>query len=195
MVTSRFLLDTKVLSEPLKSTPNPSVITKLRRHRHEMTATTIVWHELWFGCYRLPMSRKRQHIEQYLNEVVLPYIPILPYNQAVAEWHAQERARLVSLGQSPPFVDGQIAAIAYAHDMIVVTRNEGDFQRFDDITVENCFLLDVHQERHDEEEQTQQHTNVPNLEEPLILLCQVQISLHATPSWLWGGEYPVCSYG
>ncbi len=70
------------------------------------------------------------------------YIPILPYNQAAAEWHARERARLTRIGQSPPFVDGQIAAIANAHGVIVVTRNEGDFQRFDEITVENWFLPD-----------------------------------------------------
>lgn len=167
MVTPRYLLDTNVLSEPLKPEPNPSVITHLHRHRHEMTTATVVWHELWFGCYRLPTSRKRQRIEQYLNEVVRPHIAILPYNQAAAEWHAEERARLVTLGQSPPFVDGQIAAIAYMHDMIVVTRNEDDFQRFAGIAVENWFLPDVHQEGHDEEEQEQHNTNVSGLEEPL----------------------------
>ena len=142
MVTPRYLLDTNMLSEPLKPQPNPVVIKKLHQHRHEIATATIVWHELWFGCYRLPISRNRQHIEQYLNEVVLPYLPILPYNQAAAEWHARERARLESIGQSPPFVDGQIAAIANAHDVIVVTRNEGDFQRFNEISVENWFLPD-----------------------------------------------------
>jgi tRNA(fMet)-specific endonuclease VapC len=151
MVTPRYLLDTNVLSEPLKPEPNPSVIAQLHRHRHEMTTATIVWHELWFGCYRLPMSRKRQRIEQYLNEVVLPFIPILPYNQAAAEWHAEERSRLVSIGQPPPFVDGQIAAVAHAHDMIVVTRNEDDFQRFTGITVENWFLPDLLQKGHNGE--------------------------------------------
>ena len=142
MVTPHYLLDTNMLSEPLKPQPNPAVIEKLHRHRHEIATATIVWHELWFGCYQLPLSRKRQHIEQYLNEVVLPYIPILPYNQSASEWHARERARLASIGQTPPFVDGQIAAIANAHGVIVVTRNEGDFRRFDGISVENWFLPD-----------------------------------------------------
>jgi tRNA(fMet)-specific endonuclease VapC len=143
MVTPRYLLDTNMLSEPLKPQPHPRVIQKLQRHRHEIATATVVWHELWFGCYRLPVSRKRQQIEQYLNEIVSPYIPVLPYNQAAAEWHAAERARLMHLGQSPPFVDGQIAAIAKAHDVIVVTRNEADFQRFSEIVVENWFLPDV----------------------------------------------------
>ncbi len=142
MVTLQYLLETNILSEPLKPQPHPLVMEKLQLHRHGIATAAVVWHELWFGCYRLPRSRRRQQIEHYLNEVVLPYIPVLPYNQAAAEWHAAERARLMSLGQSPPFVDGQIAAIANVHDVTVATRNEGDFEGFTGLTVENWFLLD-----------------------------------------------------
>ena len=74
MVTPRYLLDTNLLSEPLKAQPNPAAIAKLQRHRHEIATAT---------------------------------------------------------------------AIAKAHDAIVVTRNEGDFQRFAEITVENWFLPDA----------------------------------------------------
>jgi len=35
------------------------------------------------------------------------------YNEDAAKWHACERARLQSIGKTPPFVDGQIAAITY----------------------------------------------------------------------------------
>ena len=142
MVAPRYLLDTNILSEPLKPRPNAAVIQKLQYHRHELATATVVWHELWFGCYRLPVSRRRQRIEQYLQGVVLPYIPLFPYNQTSAEWHASERARLMELGQSPPFVDGQMASVAHAHDLIVVTGNEEDFQRFTEIVVENWFLSD-----------------------------------------------------
>jgi hypothetical protein len=51
--------------------------------------------------------------------------------------------------------------------MIVITRNEDDFRRFADITVENWFLPDAHQEGHDKEEHEQHNTNVSSLEEPL----------------------------
>jgi tRNA(fMet)-specific endonuclease VapC len=66
----------------------------------------------------------------------------LPYNQAAAEWHAAERARLSNIGQPPPFADGQIAAIAKVNDLIVVTANDSDFKRFAEISVENWFLPD-----------------------------------------------------
>jgi tRNA(fMet)-specific endonuclease VapC len=142
MVKRRYLLDTNILSEPLRPQPNPMVIRKLQHYSYELATATIVWHELWFGCYRLPVSRKRQRIEQYLQNVVLPHLPLMPYTQAAAEWHAEERARLTNIGQAPPFADAQIAAIAKVNDMIIVTANTSDFDRFADIAVENWFLSD-----------------------------------------------------
>ena len=115
---------------------------RLERHYHEVATAAVVWHELRFGCCRLPISRRRQRIEQYLNEVVLPHLPLFPYDQAAADWHAEERARLSGIGLAPPFADGQIAAIAKVHDLIVVTANVDDFKHFSDITVENWFLPD-----------------------------------------------------
>ncbi len=62
-------------------------------------------------------------------------MPILDYDRAAAEWHASERARLAAKGETPPFVDGQIAAIARVHDLMLVTFNAGDFKRFEGIRV------------------------------------------------------------
>jgi tRNA(fMet)-specific endonuclease VapC len=84
---------------------------------------------------RLPRSRRRAAIERYLEGVVLATMPILDYDSVAAEWHARERARLVAQGETPPFVDGQIAAIAHAHDLTLVTFNVVDFKRFDGIRV------------------------------------------------------------
>ncbi len=39
--------------------------------------------------------------------------------------------------QPPPFVDGQIAAIAYVNNLILVTRNIEDFKNFADLKLEN----------------------------------------------------------
>jgi tRNA(fMet)-specific endonuclease VapC len=53
----------------------------------------------------------------------------LDYTTEAADWHAHERARLSQVGQTPPYADGQIAAIA-AVNHLVVTRNVTDFERF-----------------------------------------------------------------
>jgi len=109
----------------------------LQEHEAAIATTTIVWHELLFGCERLPASKKRQTIEKYLKEVVQLNIPILPYDASSAAWHATERARLVSIGKTPPFADGQIAAIAKVNGLILVTNNVADYTDFLGIQVEN----------------------------------------------------------
>ena len=69
------------------------------------------------------MSRRRDAIERYLEDVALASFPILDYDRAAAEWHARERVRLETAGKTPPFIDGQIAAIASVHDLVLVTAN------------------------------------------------------------------------
>ncbi len=65
-------------------------------------------------------------MERYLDEVVLTTMPILNYDRVAAEWHAGERARLAARRETPPFVNGQIAAIAHVHELILVTFNDSD---------------------------------------------------------------------
>lgn len=136
-MTLKYLLDTNVVSEPLRPAPHPKILGHLQRHPTEMAIASVVWHELWFGCYRLPPSAKRMAIETYLNQVIAPALPILPYDQKAAEWHAAERTRLASAGKTPSFADGQIAAIAKISDLILVTLNLADYAAFEDIRLED----------------------------------------------------------
>jgi len=131
----KFLLDTNIVSEPLRPAPAQAILDKLRRHRDEIAIDAVVWHELRFGCHRLPPSAKRDAIQRYLDQVILPSMPILPYDQRSAEWHAVERARLAAAGKTPPFVDGQIAAVAPVNGLALVTRNMADFAHFQGLRV------------------------------------------------------------
>lgn len=133
----KYLLDTSVLSEPLKLVPDKSVIFMLEKRQHEIVTAAPIWHELQYGCRRLPRSRKREVIEIFLADVVRKNMLILPYDDRAAEWHAKERARLSKKGKPPPFVDGQIAAITKVNDLILVTRNIVDFKSFSGLKSEN----------------------------------------------------------
>lgn len=66
-----------------------------------------------------------------------PALPILPYDAAAAEWHADERVRLEKAGTPRPFIDGQVAAIARVNGLVLVTANVKDFRFFDALTVED----------------------------------------------------------
>jgi tRNA(fMet)-specific endonuclease VapC len=68
---------------------------------------------------------------------VLASFPVLAYDEAAAQWHGIERARLEGLGKPAPYADGQIAAIAHVNELTLVTVNTKDFARFKDVDVEN----------------------------------------------------------
>lgn len=134
-MTIRYLLDTNVLSEPVRPSPHPRVLSRLREHGEEIATAAPVWNELLFGYERLPPSRKREAIASYLFRAVRASVPILPYDQAAAEWHAAERAKLTASGRPPAFVDGQIAAIAKVNELVLVTSNRSHFAGFGDLQV------------------------------------------------------------
>jgi tRNA(fMet)-specific endonuclease VapC len=137
MVSLIYLLDTNVVSEPLRPAPNQKILDRLQQHQSEIAIASVIWHELLFGCYRLPPSVKRTAIETYLRQVIAPTIPILPYDTQAAEWHAAERTRLTSIGRTPSFADGQIAAIARINQLIVITINRTDYTDYQGVRVED----------------------------------------------------------
>lgn len=87
----------------------------------------------------MPESNRRRAIEAYLQEDVKVKLPILPYTQEAAEWFARERARLITIGFTPSYVDGKIAAIAAVNNLILVTRNLSDYANFQNLIIENRF--------------------------------------------------------
>jgi tRNA(fMet)-specific endonuclease VapC len=123
------------LSEPIKSRPSQRALEAFSAHDGELATCSIVWHELCYGVARLSTSKKRRAIEAYLDEAVRRSLPILPYDEEAAAWHARERARLAKRGLPPSATDGQIAAIARVNDLVLVTANLKDFRRFQGLKV------------------------------------------------------------
>jgi tRNA(fMet)-specific endonuclease VapC len=135
-LSTLYLLDANVISEVERPRPNAGVVAAWRERQYEIATAAPAWHELLFGVYRLPRSRRRMQLEVAYRRLQNT-LPILPYSTAAAEWHAAERARLVTLGRTPPFVDGQIAAIAYTNGLTLVTANVEDFSLFRGLRVED----------------------------------------------------------
>lgn len=108
----KYLLDTNVISELTKKRPNSKVIAQYKTYQSEIAIASPIWHELLFGCMRIPVSKNRDYFENFLYQVIQPSMPILPYNETAALWHARERYRLAKQGKMPTFVDGQIASVA-----------------------------------------------------------------------------------
>jgi tRNA(fMet)-specific endonuclease VapC len=132
----RYLLDTSTLSWAIAPTPNRRVVDRLSKESPTCAVAAPVWHELSYGCARLPAGKRRQELEAFL-EVVAASFPILPYDRAASSWHARERARLEKAGRPAPFVDAQIASIAHVANLTLVTANPRDFATFKGLRVQD----------------------------------------------------------
>jgi len=135
-----YLLDTNILSEPLKPEANANVVNRLLQQAEHITTAAPVIYEIVKGAKRLPESKKRTEIFRYLDEFVYPQVPILPYDKRAAILHGHLQATLSLKGQTAPLIDSQIAAIAQVNQLILVTRNISDFQGFEDLKLENWFV-------------------------------------------------------
>ncbi|BAW97441.1 PilT domain-containing protein [[Synechococcus] sp. NIES-970] len=140
-MTLKFLLDTNILLEPLQLVPNLKVLLSLEKHQHEVATASLVIHELVFGYQRLPSSKKRERIAQYVQNLLHGGLKVFDYDQRAAIWHGQVRAYLGAQGKTPSWVDSQIGAIAVVNSLTLVTRNTKDFQCFEDLELVNWFSL------------------------------------------------------
>jgi tRNA(fMet)-specific endonuclease VapC len=136
-LTLAYLLDTNVVSSPISKQPDQGIVERLERDGSACAIAAVTWHELVHGVRRLPKGKRRQALEAYLDDVVRAAFPVLPYDEAAASWHGEERARLEAKGRRAPFVYGQIAAIAVVNRLTLVTLNVADFKGFKELPVED----------------------------------------------------------
>lgn len=131
-----YLLDANVLSLPMKPAPKSVLLRRFEQIEPSSFVASTALCELRFGVLRLPNGRRRDDLIDYL-EAYLSGHAVLEYDRAAAEWHAAERVRLERLGQTPPFADGQIAAVAAVNELTLVTLNPRDFERFEGVRIES----------------------------------------------------------
>lgn len=125
------LLDTNVVSEPLRPAPNAQVVAWMDAQALEtlfLSAITVA--ELRAGVALLPAGKRRAGLLENLETRVLPLFAgrVLPFDlgctQAYAKLTAQARTSGLAIGSA----DGYIAAIAAANGLAVATRDVRPFQ-------------------------------------------------------------------
>ncbi|NDP39740.1 MAG: type II toxin-antitoxin system VapC family toxin [Rhodoferax sp.] len=125
------ILDTNVVSEPLKREPNATVLDWLNAQEPQtLYLTTVNLAELLAGVEVLPAGRRRDALRQALTAQLEPLFEgrILPFDNKAAEAFARVNASVVVSGNTISFADCAIAAIARAHGYSVATRNVRDFK-------------------------------------------------------------------
>jgi predicted nucleic acid-binding protein len=125
------LLDTNVISEPLRLSADAGVLSWIDAQIVEtLFLSTISLAELRFGIAALPPGKRRDTLHASVEQRVLPLFTgrILSFDEAAAETYATLRARARASGQAIASADGYIAAIAIAHGLMVATRDTGPFE-------------------------------------------------------------------
>ena len=126
-----FLLDTNVVSEVAKPAPDPNVVAFLAE-RIDLWLSIVVIHELEHGVRLMPDGRRRDARRATLAALTAGFHRrVLPIGRKAAGHAARLRARARRAGRTVHLGDALIAGTATAHDLILATRNVGDFEPFD----------------------------------------------------------------
>lgn len=124
------ILDTNVVSEPMKPTGNPRVQAWLDRQTAEtlyLTATSLS--ELLTGIEMLPEGKRRNGLGNAADRLLTALFGgrILPFDQQAAVTYASVVTRARTRGHSLSVGDAQIAAIALTKGFAVATRDAAPF--------------------------------------------------------------------
>lgn len=125
------LVDTNVISEPLRREPSAAVIEWLDAQNVEtLFVAAISLAELRFGVAVLPEGRRRDWLHQSIEQRVVPLFRgrIVPFDDAASQAYASLCARARAAGNTISVADGHIAATAEANGLIVATRDVAPFE-------------------------------------------------------------------
>lgn len=123
-----YLLDTNILSELGKKTPDQGV-TGFVNTLENAYLSIISVHEIQYGLQLLPEGQRRTYLSQMMENLLHQYADnILPISQDSANQAATLRAVAQQNGRALHLADALIAGTAIANDgLILVTHNAKDF--------------------------------------------------------------------
>ena len=127
----KYLLDTNVISEPMKARPNDGVVAWLSGlDEDEVCISVVTITELRYGIERLATGKRREILEAWLRKDLSGRFEgrILAVDLEVADACGRLIARGEGLGHTIEPRDAFIAATAEVHGLTLVTRNVSDFQ-------------------------------------------------------------------
>ena len=126
-----FLLDTNVISELMRATPAPSVLSWFStQDPSTLYLSAVTEAELRTGIAILPAGQRREGLRAALDATIAEDFEgrILPFDTDAAKTYAEIASMRRAAGRPIADADCQIAAIARAAGAVVATRNLRDFE-------------------------------------------------------------------
>jgi len=125
------LLDTNVVSEPMRLKPDRNMLRWLDAQAAEtLYLASVSLAELLLGIESLPPGKRRKALAAALDEQIIALFGerIVPFDTGAAGAYARIVMRARRHGHPIAVVDAQIAAIAASREFSVATRDEAPFQ-------------------------------------------------------------------
>lgn len=124
------VLDTNVISEIFRPSPELRVVEWLASLTGDVAITSVTLAELLAGVGRLPDGRRKDELMRRIDSAVEPYRgsrAVLPFGDRAAGHYADVLVTREAAGAPISTADAQIAAICLAHDATCATRDVKDF--------------------------------------------------------------------
>jgi len=140
------VLDTNVLLEPLRPTPDRAVVTWLDAQSiTTLYVTAISLAEIRYGLAALPAGRRRTALVTRFENEVVPLFEgrVLAFDERAAGAYATLRARMRATGHAIGDLDALIAAIASSYGFTVATRDVRPFESAGLSVINPFSLVDI----------------------------------------------------
>jgi predicted nucleic acid-binding protein len=122
------VLDTNVISELARATPNPGVVAWVDA-QVELAISAPTLAELRFGVALLPEGSRKTRLGEAIDQLIREDLEevVLAFDAACADAYGQIVAARQRTGHPIGVIDAQIAAICSVHGAALATRNARDF--------------------------------------------------------------------
>jgi len=128
-----YLLDTNIISYWMRG--DKKVIARIKKHTPaDLSLSAVTLAEILYGIAKSPMKKKERRLK---IKQISSLLALYPFDEAAAEEYALIRAQLEREGRAISERDTQIASIAMAHKLTVVTHNIKEFGRIAKLKVED----------------------------------------------------------
>ena len=127
----KYLIDTCVISELVKSEPDKKVINWISNISEDLLFLSVFTiGEIRKGIEKLSESKKKRELQHWLKNDLRNRFSkrILNFDINVSEKWGEIQGQTESQGKTLSLIDGLIASTAIYYDMVLVTRNVKDVE-------------------------------------------------------------------
>jgi len=133
-----YLFDTDCISNLLKKTPSKKFIEKIGNlDKNDQYISTITVGELVYGAFK---SNESQLFLEKIKNIILPAVNVLSFDISASFVYGKIRSELKREGIVISDADTQIASIAIANKLILITGNTRHFKNIKYLSVENWLI-------------------------------------------------------